>query len=430
MTTYYEKAYGLFFGGALGDSIGLGTEFLTRETVKEFYGDRFFKYSEFYPDEFRKWWTAGDWTDDTNQMIIIANIIRYGGLKNLKDKSDIKIQQMFAKDLKDWRSKGHTFLGQTTGVGIGTGVRWVMDEPCFLEDPQQAAKNVWEDTMKSMCEDGCIMRTSFLGLIPGELDFAVRMTRIFCMATHYHPKALACCVAIVAMVYKMAILQSTDIEEIIEFGKNAALVELEKHPDYKKKYKIGFLKYYNLQELEDMKLDYGPYMSHVKKPFKCTIWALRYAKNNINTPDLWKQTIFKIIRMGGDADTNSCMAGSVLGCLVGYMGLPKEYIVELNNKSYLYDLCYYYMRIINNPDGFPANPPNIKIVNKNIEIEVDIYNHSNKIIITLLKNKKYLELTDTVDYWWFGKNIPVKDLEYIMLRQKRFIVNSFEIIKI
>lgn len=411
---YYEKSYGLFAGGALGDSIGLGTEFLTRETVKNFYGDKYFKYSEFYPDEFRKWWTPGDWTDDTNQMIVICKIINRLGIKRLRELPDKEIQCIFAKDLRSWRSSGHPELGQTSGVGVGTGVRWVMDEPCFLENPQLAAKNVWENTMNSLCEDGCIMRTSFLGLIPLELDFVIRLTRIFCMTTHYHPKALACCVAVVAMVYKIAILNCQHIEEIIEFGKTVALGEMEKHLDYKVKYKNSFLKYFKHQHLEDMKLDYGPYMSHVKKPFKTTLWALRnYAKSS------WKETIFNIIRMGGDADTNACVAGSVLGCLMGYRNLPADYIEQLNHKSYLYNSCYYYIRTINNPLGLPPlHPPTMKIRNKNIEIELDIDNYEKYIHIELLKNSKYLKCEDTVDHWFFGEDFPISELGNIMIKNK------------
>ena len=105
---YYEKAYGLFFGGALGDSIGLGTEFLTRDIIEKFYGDKYFKYSEFYPDEFRTWWKPGDWTDDTNQMIIICKIIKNYGIKVLKNKTDKEIQCIFAQHLTHWRSSGHS----------------------------------------------------------------------------------------------------------------------------------------------------------------------------------------------------------------------------------------------------------------------------------------------------------------------------------
>ena len=128
--------------------------------------------------------------------------------------------------------------------------------------------------------------------------------------------------------------------------------------------------------------------------------------------------------MGGDADTNACVAGSVLGCLMGYSELPKDYIENLNQRSYLYDLTYYYLRMVNNPEGFTANPPTMRIVNKDIEIEVDIYNHSYAINIELLKNSKYLEDTDTINYWFFGKkNFTIKDLENILVKNKIRITN-------
>lgn len=422
MTTYIEKSYGLLFGGALGDSLGLATEFLNRETVRNFYGEKDFNYSEFYPDEFRKWWNAGDWTDDTNQMLIILEILTSRDVDRM---TDLDIQKLFAEKLKFWRFNGHPELGQTNGVGIGTGVRWVMNEKCFLEDPQKASRIVWKNTMKSLCEDGCIMRTSLLGLIPN-LDKGIKLTRIFCMTTHYHPKALACCIAIVAMVHSIVFQNYNDCDEIIEWGKDKALIEMRKHPHYNEKYEKSFLKYYKVQTLEDMKLDYGPYMSHVKKPFKCTLWALRQTKNkSFKDLDLWKNIIFQIIRMGGDADTNSCVAGSVLGCLLGYQQLPKQYIKELRNNEYLFKKCYYFIQSINKyPSVWNSKieADKLYIVDINKYVLVKPLEFSRKEFrVSLGLGSSKLKKGDLIDWWGFGK---MKNID-ILNRKNEYVLNFF-----
>ena len=62
-------------------------------------------------------------------------------------------------------------------------------------------------------------------------------------------------------------------------------------------------------------------------------------KQNKNI-DIWYYTIKirEIISVGGDADTNACIVGSIIGLKVGFKGIPKNWINKtqfntwLNNK--------------------------------------------------------------------------------------------------
>ena len=47
---------------------------------------------------------------------------------------------------------------------------------------------------------------------------------------------------------------------------------------------------------------------------------------------LYETTIQDIIRQGGDADTNACVAGNLMGSFLGFCRLPKE--VRKNRKEY------------------------------------------------------------------------------------------------
>ncbi|MBL8028899.1 MAG: ADP-ribosylglycohydrolase family protein, partial [Fibrobacteres bacterium] len=84
---------GVFYGQAIGDALGLGTEFMSKEEVKEHYPKGYHHYVQILQDTFRSKWRKGDWTDDTDQFLCII----YSVLE--KQKVDDTI---FAKHLLKW----------------------------------------------------------------------------------------------------------------------------------------------------------------------------------------------------------------------------------------------------------------------------------------------------------------------------------------
>ncbi len=58
------------------------------------------------------------------------------------------------------------------------------------------------------------------------------------------------------------------------------------------------------------------------------IWAYIHAND-------FEDGLLKVVNEGGDADTNACVAGSILGAKFGYDAIPKKYIDGLKNKEVL-----------------------------------------------------------------------------------------------
>ena len=64
-----DRFRGCIYGQAIGDALGLGTEFMTDEDIAWKYPDGLHHYNQIFQDRHRKRWKIGDWTDDTDMML-------------------------------------------------------------------------------------------------------------------------------------------------------------------------------------------------------------------------------------------------------------------------------------------------------------------------------------------------------------------------
>ena len=70
-----DRFRGCLYGQAIGDALGLGTEFMTDEDIAWKYPHGLQHYKQIYQDRHRKRWKIGDWTDDTDMMLCIADAV-------------------------------------------------------------------------------------------------------------------------------------------------------------------------------------------------------------------------------------------------------------------------------------------------------------------------------------------------------------------
>ena len=71
--TIKERFLGALFGQAVGDALGLSTEFMSKQEVDRFYPNGIEDYSQIVQDDHRRRWQRGDWTDDTDRMLCILD---------------------------------------------------------------------------------------------------------------------------------------------------------------------------------------------------------------------------------------------------------------------------------------------------------------------------------------------------------------------
>jgi len=112
-----NRLLGCAYGQALGDAYGLSTEFEDREKVAYNYPDKtkLIPFPKYVSTWHNRRWNEGDWTDDTDQWILILDTLMFHD-------GDEKV---FAKKLTNWIRCGYPELGDHGGMGLGANVSQV-----------------------------------------------------------------------------------------------------------------------------------------------------------------------------------------------------------------------------------------------------------------------------------------------------------------
>ena len=146
--TLKERFLGTIFGQAVGDALGLSTEFMSKQEVDRFYPNGIEDYSQIVQDDHRRRWQRDDWTDDTDMMLCILDSFVACQKVDILD---------IARRFKEWMMNG--------GMGIGRHTYNVMALGDYTSNPQKAAEIIWKMGKKKAAANGAVMRTSVVELM-------------------------------------------------------------------------------------------------------------------------------------------------------------------------------------------------------------------------------------------------------------------------
>ena len=283
-----DRIAGCLWGQAIGDALGLGTEFMNRDEVLHTYPEGLSEYLQI-GEEF------GRWTDDTDMMLCIAEAI-------IADK-DIK-PNTIAHNFKEWYNSSPIDIGATTAI--------ILSLFEYDESPYEIAQMIWERTGRKNAANGGVMRTSIVGL--WNENVAVNAERI-CRLTHADPRCIGSCVIISELINSL-VWQDMELSylELLQIG--------DKYDSRIKPY----LERARNGLLEEFELDDEMTMGYTLKTMGCAVWCLYHIDN-------FKDGLLKIVNAGGDADTNAAVACAVLGAKYGKKGIPEHYIQGLKRKD-------------------------------------------------------------------------------------------------
>lgn len=326
-----NNIYGCVFGGAYGDALGKATEFLSPEDVTKYY-PRDIHFSDIIDDFHRNGWEKTDWTDDTDQSILV--------MRTLKDSTVQDCHTSFARKLYHWVFNGFPELGDTSGIGIGIQVGWVIKSKDFVSDPFNASEEVWRNTDGTLYEDGGIMRTAIIGCFNKPKIELFEYTKKICQTTHYDPRCIASCIFIVSCVYDF-VHEEKDVEKVlsdaeetcIEFIQNLRYIQGMQYSkeEYVNKMRRYIHKGKSIKTLSEIDFNKGHSRSKTKYPLYCAIYGIMSVYKD---PDAFERVIQEIMRRGGDSDTNACVAGNMMGAFIGFHKLPKS-VYSMKNFFWL-----------------------------------------------------------------------------------------------
>ena len=124
---HQEKIKGAIFGFALGDALGVGAEFMTRNEIRNYYPGGLHRFEDIIRDAHRIQWLPGEWTNDTEIITrFLETILGCGGF-------DI---HAIALSLKKFVNSD-TFDGSPL-------LRTVCKAPDWEKHPIAAAHKVWQ----------------------------------------------------------------------------------------------------------------------------------------------------------------------------------------------------------------------------------------------------------------------------------------------
>lgn len=296
-----DKIKGVFYGQAIGDALGLGTEFLNKKEVSDYYPKGLTDYSQIIQDKHRKRWKIGDWTDDTDQFLCICDSILNN--QNVDELS-------FANELYKW------FKG--VPMGIGQTVYKVVSMPQFTFYPHKAAELVWKLSKQQNASNGAIMRTSILGTYEfWDYNSVVINTEKISKVTHRDNRCIGSCVVVTLLIANILNeSQYLDAKQLCHIADK-----------YDNRIK-SFIEISLTSDIEQLDLDEPTAIGYTLKAMSAGLWAYFNAKN-------FENGILKVINEGGDADTNACVAGSILGAKFGFTSIPERFINGLIHKDIL-----------------------------------------------------------------------------------------------
>jgi ADP-ribosylglycohydrolase len=322
---------GTIFGGAYADALGKACEFMSKEDSRMYYKEGLC-FENIVQDQHRISWDKTDWTDDTDHGILLMQAI-------YESNTPEEAVKIFARKLYTWLFNGFPELGDTGGVGLGRNVAWVLRHEKFLDDPYFASRDVWVYSSGFSHEDGAIMRCAMAATFNKPKDEIIEYTISLCKVTHYDPRCVAGCTYIVSCIYDF-IRGEKDINSVMNIAERIALDVIGKIDyvddtvdysldDYITKFK-KYIKRGKEEDIENINFCKGSSRSHNKYPLYCGIYAMKQLLKGVG----YKEIIDTIILQGGDADTNACVAGSIVGSYLGYNRLPTD-VLKLKHHTWL-----------------------------------------------------------------------------------------------
>jgi ADP-ribosylglycohydrolase len=287
---------GCILGVAIGDALGMPAEGMRIDEIRRIYGS----IEDFLPSPLGDL-KAGEWTDDTEQMVILAESIID---RTYFDPDD------FASKLVSWAEEAFKIrTGPTTRQALRNLLRGIK----------------WNEAGVDSATCGAAMRVAPVGLVYHfNFDLVERYAVISASVTHRNNSAFAGAVAVAIAI--SALLSDFSEEEMI-----AEVTSRTKDYDLLLSEKISHAEKIRDEELEHAVEKLGNSIMTwdvVPMAFYCFL-----------SSDSFTEAVKKGANAGGDTDSIAAIAGGISGASLGAGKIPRSWKDRVMDSSYLLRLA-------------------------------------------------------------------------------------------
>ena len=291
MNRLNDRIYGILFGQAIGDALGLAAEGMSCDRVATTYPNGVNGYADIIQDDFRKRWAPGEWTDDTNQMLCI--------LDSLLELRTVDPNDIAARFVRWFHHDGR---------GIGRHTYNILRMPQYAQRPYEISEFFWKFSRCNSAPNGALMRTCITGIWDYRDEAAVyENTENICRLTHFDPRCVGLCVIIAHIIRSELLGQTVTESDLLALGARYA-------PEIEEFVRLGFQ-----PDIAELCLDDPDTRGYTLRTLAAGLWAYNFGTD-------FRSTIQTLITAGGDVDTNCAVAGALLGVRMGYAALPEDWV--------------------------------------------------------------------------------------------------------
>ncbi len=286
-----NKFRGSLVGAAVGDALGMPTEYISDNELESNFGGRvasFQKASDYHPCSHLD---AGQYTDDTQQVILLA--------ESLRDKSGFDIHD-FGKRMGEWAHKCRTEPGFNRYAG-GTSISASMK---LYEGVSPFETGVRRPTC------GSAMRIAPIGLFYHKDMVALEQYAKDASAiTHTHPAAIDSAVLISYMIASG--INGVPVDEAVFEASSLLRSDLLKN--------VNFV----IAGRDRNPKDVAAVIGSSESSYETVPMALHCF---LHSPDDFEKTVIEAANLTpGDTDSIACIAGAISGAYNGLNNIPKRF---------------------------------------------------------------------------------------------------------
>lgn len=300
--TKYDRIRGAIAGYALGDALGVGSEFMTKTEMQGYYPDKLRDFKSIIRDSHRCQWKPGETTNDTHFFTTLLETILSNGGYDLNVCAKAFIDKI-----------------RNTTKDIVPTFRTLLAFPDWEESPLVNTHKIWkhhglEEGTNEVNHRGIAMALLF---DRPDLDDIVKQ---LVLMTHDDMRCVA-----------STVILAHTAHSLLHTGEPASLKDLMSVCYAYDTRTVPFLEMAVNGKLEDFDLDDESSMSLTRKNMGAALWTVWHCDNAADA-------IYAVIDEAGDADSNGAITGALAGLRFGYDALP-DIKNDLIDKDYYDDLA-------------------------------------------------------------------------------------------